>query len=248
MIQVSSILHLINFRIFSIIQIDNITLTCIFYGGDAIMYRVSEFTKNAYRVKETADILGVTPKTIRVYDKEGKIRTSRTEGNQRIIMCDDLIAFLKNKGLIIDDTEQKRRDVIYARVSSHDQKNHGDLDRQALFLIENISDAQSPLILKEVGSGLNDNRKQLQKLLHMVANNEVRNVYVTYRDRLTRFGFNYLKTLFLAHNTNIIVVKDKAAAKSVNEEFVDDLMSLMASFSGKLYGMRSKKNKETVTV
>ena len=94
------------------------------------------------------------------------------------------------------------------------------------------------MILKEVGSGLNDNRKQLQKLLHMVANNEVRNVYVTYRDRLTRFGFNYLKTLFLAHNTNIIVVKDKDAAKSVNEEFVDDLMSLMASFSGKLYGMR----------
>ena len=159
-------------------------------------------------------------------------------------MREDLIDFLKNKGLIVDDTEQQRRDVIYARVSSHSQKNHGDLDRQALFLIENISDAQNPLILKEVGSGLNDNRKQLQKLLHMVGNNEVRNVYVTYRDRLTRFGFNYLKTLFLAHNTNIIIVNDKDAAKSVNEELLDDMMSLMASFSGKLYGMRPKKNKE----
>ena len=133
--------------------------------------------------------------------------------------------------------------IIYARVSSHDQKNHGDLDRQALFLVERIENAQNPVILKEVGSGLNDNRKQLQKLLKMVGNNEVRNVYITYRDRLTRFGFNYLKTMFMSHNTNIIILKDKDAAKSVQEELAEDLMSLMASFSGKLYGLRSRKNK-----
>ena len=169
------------------------------------MYHISDFTKNAYRVKEAADILGVTPKTIRVYDKEGKLNTTRTAGNQRLIMRDELIAFLDAKGLIADDTTAQRHDVIYARVSSHDQKNHGDLDRQALFLVERIENAQNPVILKEVGSGLNDNRKQLQKLLKMVGNNEVRNVYITYRDRLTRFGFNYLKTMFMSHNTNIII-------------------------------------------
>ncbi len=207
------------------------------------MYHISDFTKNAYRVKEAADILGVTPKTIRVYDKEGKLNTTRTAGNQRLIMRDELIAFLDAKGLVADDTAAQRHDVIYARVSSHDQKNHGDLDRQALFLVERIENAQNPVILKEVGSGLNDNRKQLQKLLKMVGNNEVRNVYITYRDRLTRFGFNYLKTMFMSHNTNIIILKDKDAAKSVQEELAEDLMSLMASFSGKLYGLRSRKNK-----
>ena len=128
------------------------------------------------------------------------------------------------------------------RVSSHDQKRGGDLDRQALFLIENTDGIRNPVILKEVGSGLNDKRKQLQKLLKMVCNNEVRNVYVTYKDRLTRFGFSYLETVFLAHNVNIIVVKDKKEEKSVQEELVCDMMSLLASFSGKLYGMRSVRN------
>ena len=190
------------------------------------MYQVSDFTKVTYRVHEVAEILGVTTKTIRNYDKEGKLKTFRTEGNHRV-----------------DNTESQKRDVIYARVSSHDQKKGGDLDRQAMFLVENVSNLNNPLILKEVGSGLNDKRVQLQKLLKMVANNEVRNVYVTYKDRLTRFGFHYLETIFLAHNVNIIVVKDVNNEKTVQEELVEDMMSLIASFSGKLYGMRSKSNR-----
>ena len=90
---------------------------------------------------------------------------------------------------------------------------------------------------------MNDKRVQLQKLLKMVCNDEARNVYVTYKDRLTRFGHHYLETMFLSHNVNIIVVKDSHAEKSVQEELVEDMMSLIASFSGKLYGMRSKKIK-----
>lgn len=73
---------------------------------------------------------------------------------------------------------------------------------------------------------------------------EVRNVYITYKDRLTRFGYHYLETMFLAHDVNIIVVKDEKLDKSVQEELVEDMMTLIASFSGKLYGMRSKKNKK----
>ena len=207
------------------------------------MYRVSDFGKNSYKVHEAAEILGVTTKTIRNYDRDGKLKTYRTEGNHRIVMRDDLIEFLTEKGLILDDTAGQRKDVIYARVSSHDQKRGGDLDRQALFLAENVEGLVNPVILKEVGSGLNDKRVQLQKLLKMVCNDEVRNVYVTYKDRLTRFGYHYLETMFLPHNVNIIVVKDSHAEKSVQEELVEDMMSLIASFSGKLYGMRSKKIK-----
>ena len=207
------------------------------------MYRVSDFGKNSYKVHEAAEILGVTTKTIRNYDRDGKLKTCRTEGNHRIVMRDDLIEFLTEKGLILDDTASQRKDVIYARVSSHDQKRGGDLDRQVLFLAENVEGLVNPVILKEAGSGLNDKRVQLQKLLKMVCNDEVRNVYVTYKDRLTRFGYHYLETMFLSHNVNIIVVKDSHAEKSVQEELVEDMMSLIASFSGKLYGMRSKKIK-----
>ncbi len=66
---------------------------------------------------------------------------------------------------------------------------------------------------------------------------------VTYRDRLTRFGFHYLESMFKAHGVEIVVVKDKDKEKSVQEELVEDMMALIAFFSGKLYGMRSKKNK-----
>ena len=103
------------------------------------MYKVSDFKKASYRVNEVAKILGVTTKTIRNYDDEGKIKTCRTEGNHRLIMKEDLIDFLDKKGLIIDDTINQKRDIIYARVSSHAQKKNGDLDRQVLFLVENIS-------------------------------------------------------------------------------------------------------------
>jgi len=208
------------------------------------MYKVSDLTKKAYRVKETADILGVTTMTIRRYDREGKLKTVRTAGGHRVILKDDLIAFLDRKGMIVDDTVQDKKDVIYARVSSHDQKKNGDLDRQVLFLVEHVKDLSNPVILKEVGSGLNDNRKELTKLLQMVSGDQVRNVYITYRDRLTRFGYRYLETMFTAHGVKIIVIKDRKEEKSVQQELVEDMMSLMARFSGKLYGLRSGRRKK----
>lgn len=207
------------------------------------MYRVSDFKKSVYKTGEVAEILGVTTKTIQNYDKDGKLIVKRTEGNRRCIFKEDLLKFLSDKGLLYNDEKDTRYDVIYARVSSNDQKIHGDLDRQVLFLIDNVKSLHSPIILKEVGSGLNDKRVQLQKLLRMVCNNEVGTIYITYKDRLTRFGFNYLKTIFELHGTSIEVIKDGQENKTVQTELVEDMMSLIASFSGKLYGLRSGKNK-----
>lgn len=192
------------------------------------MYKVSDFTKTAYRTGEAAKILGITTRTIQNYDKLGKLKVCRTEGNRRVIMREDLIKYLDDKGLIYDDTNSKRHDVIYARVSSNEQKQSGDLDRQALYLVENAKDIQNPIILKEVGSGLNDKRKQLQKLLGMISNQEVRNVYITYKDRLTRFGFNYLETMFNACGTSIIVLQDESNEKTVHDELVEDMVSIIS--------------------
>lgn len=209
------------------------------------MYKISDFKKQFYKISEAAELLGLSAKTLRLYDKAGTLKVTRSDGNHRLIPRDEIIRILDERGLIVDDTLDKRRDVIYARVSSHDQKNHGDLDRQALFLVESVPDMQNPLILKEVGSGLNDNRKKLKELLYLVSKGEVRNVYVTYKDRLTRFGFSYLKTMFESYGTKIIVVKDSSESKTVEEELVEDMMSLVASFSGKLYGMRSRRKEKS---
>lgn len=211
------------------------------------MYRVSDFSKNSYRVHEVAEILGVTTKTIRNYDKDGKLKTCRTEGNHRMIMRDDLIGFLMEKGLIIDDTANQKKDVIYARVSTNAQKQGGDLDRQALFLAENVSGLMNPVILKEVGSELNDKRAQLQKLLKMVCNDEVRNVYVTSEDRLAKFGYHYLETMFQAHNVNIITIEGSGAEKALQEESAEDITAKADRLDKLLSDLENRKDTDMIS-
>ena len=208
------------------------------------MIKRSTLQKNIYKPKDISQFLGVTTRTLQNWEYQGKISFKRNPiSDRRYMDRDDVIELLQERNLLIDDLNDSKKDVIYARVSSHDQKTHGDLDRQVQFLIENNSDLKNLVVLAEVGSGLNDHRKKLQQLLKMVMNNEVNRVFVTYRDRLTRFGFNYLKTMFNAKGVQIVVVKQQTEKMSVEAELMNDMMSLIASFSGKLYGMRSRKNK-----
>ena len=205
------------------------------------MYKRSDFTKEYYKAGEVAHYLGVTTRAVQGYDKRGILPFGRTETNRRMLAREYLLAYLDEHHMLARD-EADRRDVIYARVSSQDQKQHGELDRQVMFLVETCgSDMMNPLVLKECGSGLNAKRSKVQQLIKMAMNDEVRNVYVTHRDRLTRFGFEYLETAFSAHGTSIVVVKNPDDKRSVEQELVEDMTSLVASFSGKLYGLRSHK-------
>ena len=209
------------------------------------LYRESDFTKTIYKPKELVDILGVSHSTVRKYDADGKLPVKRTETNRRIVHREDLLAYLEQQGMLYRKDERLQKvDVIYARVSSHEQKAKGDLDRQALYLVEHVGNLVNPVIIKEVGSGLNDKRNQLHRLIGMVMAGKVGKVYVTYRDRLTRFGFHYLEAAFRSVGTEIVVIKDMDGEKSVQKELVEDMMALIASFSGKLYGLRSGKNKK----
>ena len=209
------------------------------------MYKSSDFTKPVYKTGEIMEILNISYSTIKVYDKNGTLPIKRTGTGRRAIFREDLLNYLDSKGLLYDDTETvNKHDIIYARVSSHEQKQKGDLDRQAMFMLENVHDLHNPIIMKEVGSGLNDRRRKLQELMVMVLDHKVSRVFVTYKDRLTRFGFHYLETTFNHEGVRIIVIRDEAHEKSVQEELVEDMMALIASFSGKLYGLRSGKNKK----
>lgn len=198
------------------------------------MYKVSEFLKPVYKAGETAKIIGVTTETLRNYEDAGKIKFFRSDGGHRLIERDELLRFLDSKGLLLDDTAREKRDVIYARVSSYEQKAKGDLDRQVVHILEYQSGLQNPLVLKEVGSGLNDKREKLQELIKLVLDGKVNKVYVTYRDRLTRFGYHYLESVFLAKGVDIVVLNDISQEKDVQQELAEDMMSLIASFSKKL--------------
>lgn len=217
--------------------------------SDRFLYKESLFVKEWYKPGEVGKLLGISTRTVQDYDRRGQLVFDRTETGRRLVSRERLLAYLDSQNMLMRDSENNRRDVIYARVSSNDQKQHGDLDRQAMFLIETCgSNLINPLVLKECGSGLNAKRTKVQKLIQMVMADEVRNVYITYRDRLTRFGFEYLETVFAVHGTNIIIVEKFDDEKSVEQELVEDLMSLMASFSEKLYGLRSHKAKRSVSI
>ena len=212
------------------------------------MYKLSEFTKRTYKTGEVAEILHLHYQTVIRYDNEGILHFKRNESNRRVMFKEDLLQYLNEKGLLIDDTVQTKSDVIYCRVSSHDQQTEGDLDRQVVKLMEYAQSyqLQNPIILKEVGSGLNDNRKQIQRLIRMILHHEVSRVFITYKDRLTRFGYHYLETICKECGVELHVMNDNETDKSAQEEMVEDMMALIASFSGKLYNISSKAKKNII--
>jgi putative resolvase len=189
-----------------------------------------------YTLKEAKKLLGVTTRTIQRWDKEGKIRVVRTVGGRRRIPESEIKRILGLK--------EERVVVGYARVSSTTQKD--DLERQKQLLHSYTKDKGygEIQILSDVSSGLNEERKGFLELLEMVAERKVSKVIVAHKDRLTRFGFETLRKLFQAFGTEIEVIDSEG--KTPQEELVEDLMTIVSHFAGKLYGMRSHKYKEVV--
>jgi predicted site-specific integrase-resolvase len=99
------------------------------------------------------------------------------------------------------------------------------------------------LVLSDIGSGLSATRRQLQRLLKLVREDQVAEIAVAYPDRLTRFGQEYLQVLFESFGVTLTVL-DPSEDKTAEQELTDELLALLASFSGRLYGMRSHKQKE----
>ena len=139
--------------------------------------------------------------------------------------------------VIVHDAEQKAGTVaLYARVSSSDQKN--DLDSQVGRLAAYAS-ANSLLVAKavaEVGSGLNGHRPKLMKLL---SDPSISAIVVEHKDRLMRFGAEYVEAALKAQGRRLIVI-DPAEVK---DDLVQDMIEVLTSFCTRLYGRRSARNK-----
>ena len=203
------------------------------------MIHLSELTKDFYKTGEIAKFLNVSTRTVQNYCMDGKLEEIFTATNRRLISKESFINYLTKHNLLVDDSLSTKYDAIYARVSTHKQKERGDLERQ-IDTISRFAIDKNPKKLKifsDVASGLNDNRKQLNNLLDSVMNNEVDRIFINYKDRLTRFGFNYLMKICSKHNTEIIIVSNDMNNKKLQEELAEDIISVIQSFSGKLYGM-----------
>lgn len=138
--------------------------------------------------------------------------------------------------ILVEHNSQQQKVVLYARVSSHDQKY--DLDRQ----LERLryycysNNIQISNEYKEIGSGLNQNRKKLNEILK---DNSITTIIVEHKERLTRFGFELLQSSLQAQQRKIIVIEDK----DVNDDVVQDMIDILTSFCARIYGKRSAKNK-----
>jgi putative resolvase len=188
------------------------------------------------RVSVAARELGLHPTTVRRWLEQGKLASVQVGREARIPRAeiDRLVGTLG------------RRLVLYGRVSGHDQK--ADLERQLERVgawAERERGGQDPLVLSDIGSGLSTTRPGLQKLIRLVQEKQVSEVVVTFPDRLTRFGFEYLETWFAGYGTRIsaLEVRDE---QTPEQELAEDLLTLIASFAGKLYGRRSHKQRELV--
>jgi len=176
-------------------------------------------------------LLGLHPRTIQKWDKQGKIRVLRTPGGRRRMPESEIRRLQGEKGM---------RSVIgYARVSSNAQKE--DLERQ----VERLRQRGVQEVITDMGSGLNEKRKGFLRLLDRVLHNEVGKAVKLYEDRLTRFGFEASRKVFEGHGTTIEVL-NQTDVKPPQQELVEDLITMISHFSGKLYGMRSGKQKEVV--
>ena len=195
-------------------------------------------------IKETAEILKVSLPTLRRWDSEGVLTPVRTSGRHRRYKMSDIKKFL-GENLSENEIETNTiRVVTYARCSTFDQKKHGDIDRQSDRLVNysvrnnyTITD-----IIKDCGSGLNDNRKGYIKLCNLVINRKIDKVIIEHRDRLTRFGYDTIERFFNSYGVTIELVDKKVYTET--EELANDMMMLLASFRGKLYSQRARENRK----
>ena len=131
-----------------------------------------------YRMNEAADVLGVSVKTLQRWDQAGKATFLRTPNGQRRLPQSEL-----NKLLGLEGTSPSTKVlVIYARVSSHEQKKKGDLQRQVDIIKEklNLEMYEDFVVIKDVGSGLNDKRKGLIKAMTLAKDGEITDIAIRY--------------------------------------------------------------------
>jgi len=180
--------------------------------------------------KEIRNLFKITSQTLYNWRKQGKIKFKVINSRKILYKIDE-------------NNLDKRKNVIYCRVSNTKQKD--DLLRQENLLKDYCvkNGIKVDLVFSEIASGMNENRPKLQDLFKLIAQGEISTVFVNYKDRLTRFGFGYFNYLFNLFGTNIEVV-NATTETSFENELVTDLISIIHHFSMKMYSHRRTKFKK----
>ena len=192
---------------------------------------------NVYKPHEFAEMLGVSVKTLQRWDNDGKLIAFRNPSDRRYYTHNQYVEYM---GKTIQDKDA-RKTIIYTRVSSDNQKD--DLKNQVVFLREfaNDSGVIVDVILEDIGSGLNYNRKKWNELLEDCMHGLVKTIIIAHKDRFIRFGYEWFERFLKLNGVEIIVVNNETL--SPQEEMVQDLINIIHVFSCRIYGLRKYKNR-----
>ena len=189
-------------------------------------------------IGDAARILGVTRESMRKWESTGEILPFRkTAGGTRYYRVCDLLP--EGGASVLPDVS-----VCYARVSSRDQSK--DLDRQQEVL-ESFCAARGwkTKTIRDIGSGLNYNKKGLTEIIKMIMNKEMTRVVITHKDRILRFGAEIIFGICEHQGIEVVVIHESEPV-SFEEELAKDILQIITLFSSKLYGKRSHKNKKLI--
>jgi len=198
--------------------------------------------KRLLHPKEAAYELGIFTKTIHRWDEAGKLRTVHTVGNQRWIPIKEIWR-LRRQG------KRAERRILYARVSSVWQEQDGNLARQTARLREVAASRGYEVVqtITEQARGLNERRKGMKKLLPLIGEQAIDVVLIEYPDWLVRFGFGYLEQAFGWKEVRLEVL-DPPKHQEPTEELIQDRLTIVTVFAGRLDGHRANGVRKRVEI
>lgn len=190
--------------------------------------------------KEIKQLFHISAVTLMNWKNTGKIQYKKLSDKKILYDIDSI-----DKSVDNETQKLNTKNVIYVRVSTSGQKE--DLNNQ-IEVIKNymLNNGIKPdNIYSDIASGMNENRKQFNNLLEQIFKREINTVYITFKDRLSRFGFNYFKQIFNYFGTNIVILDEQEETnKTYQQELMEDLLAIIHTYSMKLYTNRKKKLKE----
>ena len=177
--------------------------------------------------KQFREKYNISPQYLYALKKNGKVKTKPFLGSQVLILDPE-------------SSDSDKSVCIYARVSTPKQK--ADLENQIKFLRQYlVSKGLNPeYVYSDIASGMNEDRKGLNEMMSDIISGKISKVVISHKDRLTRFGFGYLKTIFSRYNTEIEIV-NLEDEKSFQDELSEDVIAIIHHFSMKFYGKRKNK-------
>lgn len=184
------------------------------------------------KANETLKLLQICPATLKKWKDEGKIKYKKFSEKKYLYDIDS----------VLEGTNETEDVAGYCRVSTSFQKE--DLNRQ-IELVKSYCISKGftmKYVISDIASGLNENRKGLNELLNLIFDRKIKKVFITCKDRLSRFGFDYFVNIFSKFGVEIIILDEtENTSKSDEEELAEDLISIIYHYSMKIYSSRRKK-------